>query len=66
MWQKTYRVSLADARVVAGEVIRVWKERFPTFWPPGNRFYARTDALSEGDVAGDLIGRAGRRGIRPA
>jgi hypothetical protein len=62
LWQKTYRVSLAEARVAPREVIRVWKERFPTFWPPGNRFYARTDALSEGDVAAiSLAGPAGAR-----
>jgi hypothetical protein len=62
LWQKTYRIGLAGADAAPREVIRVWKERFPTFWPPGNRFYASGPALSEGDIA--AITLAGPAGVR--
>jgi hypothetical protein len=37
--QKTYRVLLTGAGVTPAEVVWVWKERFPEFHPPQNRFY---------------------------
>ena len=40
MWQKTYQVRLPAERVSPTELIATWKERFPEFWPEGNRFYA--------------------------
>src|SRR4051794_4760818 len=30
----------AAAQVSATELITTWKQRFPDFWPDGNRFYA--------------------------
>ena len=40
MWQKTYQVRLPADRVSPAELIAMWKQRFPEFWPDGNRFYA--------------------------
>jgi hypothetical protein len=50
MWRKTYRVRLTGG-LTPGEVIRVWKEEFPRFWPAGNRFYAPLAGLAPGEVA---------------
>src|SRR6478672_10482931 len=33
LWQKTFRVSLEGSSLSPQEVIAIWKERFPTFWP---------------------------------
>src|SRR5258705_13243822 len=51
MWQKTYKVLLTGASVVPTEVIKVWKEQFPRFWPRGNRFYAPLTGIAPGEVA---------------
>src|SRR4051794_15577592 len=51
MWQKTYQVRLPTERVSAAEVIATWKQRFPDFWPEGNRFYAPLTGIEPGDVA---------------
>ncbi|HUG14654.1 MAG TPA: hypothetical protein VMM78_06505 [Thermomicrobiales bacterium] len=51
MWQKTYRVRLSSLAASPEEVIREWKAHFPTFWPPGNRFYGPLTGLVPGDVA---------------
>lgn len=50
MWQKTYRVPLVGATVTPAEVIKVWKENFPKFWPKGNRFYAPLTGIAPGEV----------------
>jgi hypothetical protein len=51
MWQKTYRVRLQGSDVGPEEVIKVWKENFPKFWPPGNNFYAPLTGITPGEVA---------------
>ena len=51
MWQKTYRASLGSARVTPAEAIAAWKERFPEFWPAGNRFFAPLAGIEPGEVA---------------
>jgi hypothetical protein len=51
MWQKTYQLRLPAARVTPAEVIATWKERFPEFWPDGNRFYAPLTGIEPGEVA---------------
>ncbi len=51
MWQKTYRVRLPADRVPAAELIATWKQRFPDFWPDGNRFYAPLTGIAPGEVA---------------
>jgi len=61
MWQKTYRVRLSGADVTPAEVIRTWKEKFPTFWPKGARFYGPLSGIAPGEVA--LINLAGPGGM---
>lgn len=51
MWQKTYRVHLDGVQTQPVEVIRVWKENFPKFWPRGNRFYGPITGIAPGEVA---------------
>src|SRR3954452_13079221 len=51
MWQKTYQGRLADERGPAAKVIATWKQRFPDFWPEGNRFYGPLTGIQPGDVA---------------
>jgi hypothetical protein len=45
LWQKTYRVRLDGIAITPEQVIKIWKERFPEFWPDGNRFYGPVSAL---------------------
>lgn len=51
MWQKTYRIRLAGGAVTPQELINTWKQEFPRFWPPGNRFYTPLTGLQPGEVA---------------
>ena len=51
MWQKTYRVAIPAERVSADDLVAVWKERFPEFWPEGNHFYGALTGIKPGDVA---------------
>ena len=51
MWQKTYQVRLPADRVSAIDLIATWKQRFPEFWPEGNRFYAPLTGIAPGEVA---------------
>jgi hypothetical protein len=51
MWQKTYRVSLAEAGVTPAQVIAAWKANFQDFWPKGNRFYMPITGITPGEVA---------------
>ncbi len=51
MWQKTYRVRLSGSAATPQEVIKAWKENFPSFWPEGNKFYGSLTGISPGEVA---------------
>ena len=51
LWQKTYRVRLPGDAATPAELIATWKERFPEFWPRGNRFYAPLSGIAPGEVA---------------
>ncbi len=51
MWQKTYRVTLQDTSLHAKDIIKTWKERFPEFWPKGNRFFGPLTGIAPGEVA---------------
>lgn len=51
MWQKTYSIHLEGSSATPVEVIKVWKENFPRFWPKGNRFYASITGIAPGEVA---------------
>ena len=33
LWQRTYRVRLADPALTPAGVVSAWKERFSEFWP---------------------------------
>jgi hypothetical protein len=59
MWQKTYRVRLADSPLSPAEVIAAWKEHFPSFWPKGNTFYAPLAGIRPGEVALFSVSPAG-------
>jgi hypothetical protein len=61
MWQKTYRIRFEGPSVPPQEVVRVWKERFPSFWPKGNRFYGSSGLIQPGDVA--VLNLAGPGGV---
>jgi hypothetical protein len=50
LWQKTYHVRLRGENLTPAEVIRVWKERFPEFQPPQNRFYPSVAGVAPGEV----------------
>jgi hypothetical protein len=50
LWQKTYRVRLTGADVTPKEVVRIWKEEFPSFHPPQSRFYPPLDGVAPGEV----------------
>lgn len=50
LWQKTYRVRLEDSDLAPTDVVAVWKERFPEFQPPSNRFYPSLAGIQPGEV----------------
>jgi hypothetical protein len=50
LWQRTYRVRLPGLGLSAAEVMRVWKENFPKFQPPGNHFYPPLTGIDPGKV----------------
>lgn len=50
LWQKTYRVRLAGIEATPEEIVQVWKEKFPEFQPPQNRFYPSLDGVKPGEV----------------
>jgi hypothetical protein len=50
MWQKTCRVRLEGANVTSTEVVQVWKEQFPLFHPPQNRFFPSMAGVMPGEV----------------
>lgn len=51
LWQKTYRIRLKGTDIKPANVIKAWKENFPKFWPPGNRFHAPLTGIAPGEVA---------------
>ena len=60
MWQKTYQVRVPAGRASAVDLIAMWKQRFPDFWPEGNHFYGPITGIAPGEVAlieGVLPGR---------
>ncbi len=51
MWQKTFSVRLEGVNLDPQQLVAHWKERFPTFWPKGSRFYAPLSGIKPGEVA---------------
>jgi len=39
LWDKRYRLRIEDAAPDPREIVSLWKEEFPDFWPAGNRFF---------------------------
>src|SRR5215212_2131149 len=50
LWQKTYQVRLRREGLTPAEVIHAWKEHFPEFQPPQNRFYPSVAGVTPGEV----------------
>jgi hypothetical protein len=50
LWQKTYQVRLRGEGLTAAQVIQAWKEHFPEFQPPQNRFYPSVASVAPGEV----------------
>lgn len=50
LWQKTYRLRLTGIEATPEEVVKVWKERFPEFQPPQNRFYPSLAGVKPGEL----------------
>jgi len=51
LWQKTFRVRLEGSDLTPEQVVAAWKDKFPTFWPKGSRFYAPLAGIAPGEVA---------------
>jgi hypothetical protein len=61
MWQKTYRIRFDGVQVSPQDVIRTWREDFPSFWPERNYFYGKNGPIEPGDVA--VLNLAGPGGL---
>ena len=61
LWRKTFRIRLEGAQVSPAEVVKIWKEDFPKFWPKGNHFYGSTEKIAPGEVA--VLNLAGPYGL---
>jgi hypothetical protein len=51
LWQKTYQVHLPQDVVAPKDLVTMWKQRFPEFWPAGNHFYGPLTGIAPGEVA---------------
>ncbi len=51
LWQRTYRVRLANSTKTPAEVVSIWKERFAHFWPAGNTYYGSLAQRAPGEIA---------------
>ncbi|HYO42293.1 MAG TPA: hypothetical protein VES19_03775 [Candidatus Limnocylindrales bacterium] len=51
MWQKTFAIRVPADEHSPEAVVAHWKERFPTFWPKGAKFYAPLAGITPGEVA---------------
>jgi hypothetical protein len=50
LWQKTFKVRLPGVKLSPAEVMNIWKENFPKFQPPENRFYPSLAGIKPGEV----------------
>ena len=50
LWQKTFTVRMEGVETTPEAVIALWKARFATFWPKGQRFYAPLSGIAPGEV----------------
>lgn len=61
LWRRTYTIRLTGARATAADVVRTWRQRFGSFWPPAGRFYGAAKPVEAGDMA--LLNLAGPAGL---
>jgi hypothetical protein len=61
LWRRTYAIRLVGSTATPAEVVRVWKERFASLWPPAGRFYGANKTIEVGDMA--LLNLAGPGGV---
>ena len=40
LWDKKYRLLLDEATLEPEQIVSLWRDEFPNFWPPGNRFFS--------------------------
>jgi len=50
MWQKTFKLHLIGVEKTPAEVMKAWKENFPSFQPPENQFYPSMAGIKPGEV----------------
>ncbi len=50
LWQKTYRVRLSGIKIAPAQAMSAWKEHFPEFQPPENRFLPTMSGVKPGEV----------------
>lgn len=50
LWQKTYTVRLPGIEATPAQVVSAWKENFPRFHPPQNKFYPSSSGLQPGEI----------------
>jgi hypothetical protein len=50
MWQKTFKIRLVGLEKTPAEVMQIWRENFPSFQPPENRFYPTMAGIKPGVV----------------
>ena len=50
LWQKTFRIHLKGTSVKPTEVIQMWKENFPNFWPKWDHYYLPLGGIAPGEV----------------
>jgi len=50
MWQKTFQLRLTGVDKTPAEIMQIWKENFPNFQPPDNRFYPTMAGIKPGEV----------------
>ncbi len=51
LWRKTITLTLSDHALTPKQVVKLWKEQFPSLWPKGNRFYTPIAGIAPGEVA---------------
>jgi hypothetical protein len=51
LWQKIYWVVLKGSTITPTELIKVWKENFPKFWPKASHFYPSLHGIAPGEIA---------------
>jgi hypothetical protein len=52
LWIKTYSIRLSRMDISSVEVVRIWRDNFQSFWPPGTRIFTSGKAgISVGNSA---------------